>query len=95
VVIVAATLMTGVSVAICGIIGWVGLLIPHAVRLLVGAEFSRLLPLTFVVGGTFMLAIDTVGRTVAQIEIPPGVLTAVLGAPIFIWLLRNSLGRRA
>jgi iron complex transport system permease protein len=42
-----------------------------------------------------MLAIDTVGRTVAQIEIPPGVLTAVLGAPIFIWLLRNSLGRRA
>jgi iron complex transport system permease protein len=93
VVIAAATLMTAASVAICGIIGWVGLVIPHAVRLLVGAEFSRLLPLSMLVGGTFMLAVDTLGRSVAQTEIPPGVLTALIGAPAFIWLMAATFKR--
>jgi iron complex transport system permease protein len=93
IVIVAATLMTAASVAICGIIGWVGLVVPHAVRLLIGAEFSRLLPLTMLIGGTFMLFIDTIGRTVAQIEIPPGVLTAALGTPVFIWLMVATFRR--
>jgi iron complex transport system permease protein len=93
IVIVAATLMTAASVAICGIIGWVGLVVPHAVRLLIGAEFSRLLPLTMLIGGTFMLLIDTIGRTVAQIEIPPGVLTAALGTPVFIWLMVATFRR--
>ncbi len=94
VVIAAATLMTAASVAICGIIGWVGLVIPHAVRLLVGAEFSRLLPLSMLIGGTFMLAVDTLGRSVAQTEIPPGVLTALIGAPVFIWLMAATFKRR-
>jgi iron complex transport system permease protein len=94
VVITAATLMTAASVAICGIIGWVGLVIPHAVRLMVGAEFSRLLPLSMLVGGTFMLAVDTLGRSVAQTEIPPGVLTALIGAPAFIWLMAATFKRR-
>jgi iron complex transport system permease protein len=85
--------MTAASVAICGIIGWVGLVVPHAVRLLIGAEFSRLLPLTMLIGGTFMLLIDTIGRTVAQIEIPPGVLTAALGTPVFIWLMVATFRR--
>ena len=93
IVIVAATLMTAASVAICGIIGWVGLVVPHAVRLLIGAEFSRLLPLTMLIGGTFMLLIDTIGRSVAQIEIPPGVLTAALGTPVFIWLMVATFRR--
>jgi len=93
IVIVSATLMTAASVAICGIIGWVGLVVPHAVRLLIGAEFSRLLPLTMLIGGTFMLLIDTIGRTVAQIEIPPGVLTAALGTPVFIWLMVATFRR--
>jgi iron complex transport system permease protein len=93
IVIVSATLMTAASVAICGIIGWVGLVVPHAVRLLIGAEFSRLLPLTMLIGGTFMLFIDTIGRTVAQIEIPPGVLTAALGTPVFIWLMVATFRR--
>ena len=93
IVIIAATLMTAAAVAICGIIGWVGLVIPHAVRLLVGAEFSRLLPLTMLIGGTFMLAIDTLGRTIAQIEIPPGVLTAAFGTPLFIWLMAATFRR--
>jgi iron complex transport system permease protein len=93
IVIVSATLMTAASVAICGIIGWVGLVVPHAVRLLIGAEFSRLLPLTMLIGGTFMLLIDTIGRSVAQIEIPPGVLTAALGTPVFIWLMVATFRR--
>jgi iron complex transport system permease protein len=95
VVIVSATLMTAAAVALCGVVGWVGLVIPHAVRLLVGAEFSRLLPLSVIIGGTFMLLVDTLGRTIAQIEVPPGVLTAVIGTPIFIWLLSGSFQRRA
>ncbi len=87
IVIVCATLMTAASVAICGIVGWVGLVVPHAVRLLVGAEFSRLLPVSMLLGGTFMLVVDTIGRSVAQIEIPPGVLTAAIGTPVFLWLM--------
>ncbi len=92
-VIVAATLMTAASVAICGIVGWIGLVVPHAVRLLVGAEFSRLLPLSMLVGGTFMLVVDTIGRSIAQIEIPPGVLTAAIGTPVFIWLMAVTFRR--
>ena len=94
IVILAATLMTATSVAVCGIIGWVGLIVPHAVRLLVGAEFSRLLPLAMIVGGTFMLVIDTLSRTIAQIEIPPGVLTAAIGTPIFIGLMAATFKRK-
>lgn len=94
IVVIAATLMTAASVAICGIIGWIGLVVPHAVRLLVGAEFSRLLPLAMLIGGTFMLAIDTLGRTMAQIEIPPGVLTAAVGTPVFIWLMAATFRQR-
>lgn len=93
VVIVAATLMTASTVAISGVIGWIGLLIPHAARLLVGPEFSRLLPLSMLMGAAFLLAVDTLGRSVASIEVPPGVLTALIGAPFFLWLF--AAGRRA
>lgn len=94
IVIVSATLMTAAAVAICGIVGWVGLVVPHAVRLLVGAEFSRLLPLSMLVGGTFMLAVDTLARMMAQIEVPPGILTAAIGTPAFIWLMAATYRRR-
>ena len=93
-VIVAATLMTAAGVAICGMVGWVGLVVPHAVRLLVGAEFSRLLPLAVLLGGTFMVVVDTIGRSIAQIEVPPGVLTAAIGTPIFIWLMHITYRRQ-
>lgn len=92
-VVCAATLMTAAAVAISGIIGWVGLLIPHAARMLVGPEFSRLLPLAMVLGAAFLLAVDTVARTVAPIEVPPGVLTALIGTPLFLWLFISA--RRA
>jgi iron complex transport system permease protein len=93
IVIAAATLMTAASVALCGIVGWVGLVVPHAVRLLVGAEFSRLLPLTAILGGTFMLLVDTIGRSFTQTELPPGVLTALIGAPVFIALLAATFAK--
>lgn len=91
VVIVAATLMTATSVSLCGMVGWVGLVVPHVVRLLVGAEFSRLLPLSMIIGGTFMLVVDTLCRTMTQIEIPPGVLTAAIGTPIFLLMMAATL----
>ncbi len=90
VVIAAATLATAASVAVAGIIGWVGLVVPHMARLVVGPEFSRLLPVATVFGAVFMLAIDTLARNAAPIEIPPGILTAVVGTPVFIALLARA-----
>jgi iron complex transport system permease protein len=84
--------MTASVVAISGIIGWVGLLIPHAARLVVGPDFGRLLPLAMLMGAAFMLAVDTLCRTIATIEVPPGVLTALIGTPFFLWLF--ALARR-
>ena len=92
IVVTCATLMTAAVVAISGIIGWVGLLIPHAARLLVGPDFGRLLPLAMLMGAAFMLAVDTLCRTIATIEVPPGVLTALIGTPFFLWLF--ALARR-
>ncbi len=94
-VIAAATLMTSAGVAIAGVIGWVGLVIPHAARLLVGAEFARVLPMSAILGGAFMLVVDTLCRTVARTELPPGVLTALVGTPVFIWLLALTFRRPA
>jgi len=86
-IVAAATLVTSASVATAGIIGWVGLIVPHLTRSLVGPDFARLLPAAAIVGGGYLLLIDTLARTLAQIEIPLGVLTAVVGTPFFIWLL--------
>jgi iron complex transport system permease protein len=93
VVIAAATLATSAGVAIAGIVGWVGLVVPHAARLLVGADFSRVLPMSAVLGGTFLLLVDTLCRTIARTELPPGVLTALIGTPVFIWLLAATYRR--
>jgi iron complex transport system permease protein len=90
VVIAAATLMTSAAVAISGVIGWIGLVIPHFARLLVGPDFSRLLPTSILLGATFLLAVDTLARTVARIEIPLGVLTAFIGTPLFLWQLATA-----
>ncbi len=89
-VVACATLMTASVVAISGIIGWVGLLIPHAARLLVGPDIGRLLPLAMLMGAGFMLAVDTLCRTLAAIDVPPGVLTALIGTPFFLWLFASA-----
>ena len=92
-VILCATLVTASAVALAGVIGWVGLVIPHAARLLVGASFARVLPLSLVLGAAFMLAVDTLCRTLAATEIPPGVATAFVGTPVFIVLLAATFRR--
>ena len=89
VIVAAATLVTSASVATAGIIGWVGLVVPHMARSLVGPDFARLIPAAALLGGGFLLVIDTVARTSAAIEIPLGILTAVVGTPFFIWLLTS------
>jgi iron complex transport system permease protein len=88
-IIAAATLITSASVAAAGIIGWVGLVVPHLARSLVGPDFARLLPASAILGGGYLLLIDTLARTMAQVEIPLGILTAVIGTPFFIWLLAS------
>ena len=82
--------MTAASVAAAGIVGWVGLVVPHLARCLVGPSFPRLLPTAAVLGGSYLLLIDTVARTVSSVEVPLGILTAVIGSPFFIALLRKS-----
>jgi iron complex transport system permease protein len=88
-IVAAATLTTSASVATAGIIGWVGLVVPHLARSLVGPDFPRLLPAAAILGGGYLLLIDTLARTAAEVEIPLGILTAVVGTPFFIWLLAN------
>jgi len=86
-IIAAATLVTSASVATAGIVGWVGLVVPHIARTLVGPDFARLVLAAALLGGGFLLAIDTVARTATATEIPLGILTALVGTPFFIWLL--------
>ena len=88
-IVAAATLVTSASVATSGIIGWIGLVVPHLARALVGPDFPRLLPASALLGGGFLLFIDTLARTAAPVEIPLGILTAVIGTPFFIWLLAD------
>jgi len=90
VVVAAATLMTAAAVSVSGIIGWIGLLIPHFARLLVGPDFGRLLPAAVLLGAGYLLGVDTVARTISTIEVPLGVLTAFIGTPFFIWVLAVS-----
>lgn len=88
-IVVAATLITSASVATSGIIGWVGLVVPHLARALVGPDFPRLLPAAALLGGGYLLFIDTIARSAAPVEIPLGILTAAIGTPFFIWLLTS------
>jgi iron complex transport system permease protein len=88
-IVAAATLVTSASVATAGIIGWVGLVVPHIARTLVGPDFGRLIPASALIGGGFLLLIDTLARTAASVEIPLGILTALIGTPFFIWLLAS------
>lgn len=89
-VILSATLVTASMISVCGIIGWVGLVVPHISRFLAGANHRRLMPVSFFVGAAFMVAVDTVARSAASVEIPVGIITAVLGAPFFIWIMKRS-----
>ncbi|GJD51441.1 putative ABC transporter permease protein [Methylobacterium crusticola] len=89
-VVAAATLVTAASVAAAGIVGWVGLVVPHLARFLVGPGFGRLIPTAALLGAGTLLVIDTLARTIAPVEVPLGILTAVFGTPVFLWLLARA-----
>lgn len=89
IVFTLAALIVGTQVAVSGVIGWIGLVIPHAARLLVGEDHRVLIPASALVGAAYLVTIDTLARTMTAAEIPLGVLTALIGAPIFAVLLRR------
>lgn len=91
-VITGATLCTAAAVAIAGIVGWVGLIIPHVARMLVGNNNEKVLPVSLALGGGYLLLIDTLARTLTAAEIPLSILTAIVGAPFFAYLLRRTGG---
>lgn len=90
IIIVCCTMITASAVSISGIVGWVGLVIPHVCRMVVGPNYRKLLPATISMGAFFMLFVDDIARNIATIELPLGVLTAVVGAPFFIYLLSKG-----
>ncbi|AAM04653.1 FecCD family ABC transporter permease [Methanosarcina acetivorans] len=89
-IIFCCTLLTAAAVSISGIIGWVGLVIPHAARMIVGPDHRKLLPASISLGAAFLLLVDDVCRTATSIEIPLGILTAIIGAPFFVYLLQKG-----
>ncbi|TXN01955.1 iron ABC transporter permease [Methylobacterium sp. WL103] len=90
--VAAATLVTAAAVSATGVIGWIGLIVPHLARGLVGPDFRRLLPASALLGAGYLVAVDLAARTIAPIEVPLGILTALAGAPFFLWLL--AAGKR-
>jgi iron complex transport system permease protein len=90
IIIVCASLITAAAVSISGMIGWVGLVIPHVGRMLVGPCNKKLLPVSALLGGIYMLFIDNLCRTVLAVEIPIGILTAIVGVPFFLYLIRKG-----
>ena len=94
-VIVCATLLTSASVAVSGMIGWVGLVIPHICRLLVGQNTRLLLPCSMLLGASFLMLVDDLARCLTPSEIPLGILTALVGAPLFLYLIVKGGARDA
>lgn len=89
-IVVCCTMITASGVCIAGTVGWVGLVIPHIGRALVGPDHKKLIPVSILLGAAYLLAIDDVARTLLSVEIPIGILTAIIGAPFFIYLLNRG-----
>lgn len=90
IIILICSLLTAISVSFCGIIGWVGLAVPHIARLIIGPDYRYLLPVSALFGSIYLLLIDNISRTVTPSEIPIGILTSIIGSPIFIYILRRA-----
>jgi iron complex transport system permease protein len=91
IVLAAATLATAAAVCFCGAIGFVGIIVPHAVRLVFGPDYRLLLPMSLLTGAGFLILADTAARTaLAPTEIPVGIITALIGAPFFLYILRQK-----
>lgn len=89
-IIAGCTLLTSAAVSISGIIGWIGLIIPHMARMIVGPDNKILIPASLSLGASFLLLVDNISRVVLSIEIPIGILTAIIGVPIFLYLLKRG-----
>ena len=94
IVVICATLLTAVAVSVSGMIGWIGLIIPHLCRMIYGYDYRRLIPATALFGATFLLVVDDVARMATTAEIPIGILTSFLGAPLFLYLLITGGGMK-
>ncbi|MGI6119446.1 MAG: FecCD family ABC transporter permease [Desulfosporosinus sp.] len=91
IVIVSSTLITAASVSISGMVGWIGLVIPHLARAIVGPNYRTLLPVTFVLGATYLLLVDDLARCLGSVEVPLGILTSLIGVPFFILIFKNNV----
>lgn len=91
---IGATLITAASVSISGMIGWVGLVIPHFVRMMIGCDYRKALPASMLLGASFLMVVDNFARTLASSEVPLGILTSFVGAPFFLYLMIRE-GKRA
>ena len=89
-IIAGCTLLTSAAVSVSGVIGWIGLVIPHMTRMIVGPDNRILIPASLSLGASFLLLIDNISRVVISIEIPIGILTAIIGVPIFLYLLKKG-----
>ena len=89
-VILCATLMTAACVACCGLIGWIGLVVPFISRRLVGNDYRAMLPSAMLIGAGYLLLVDDLSRSLQSTEIPIGILTAFIGAPVFLFLLSRK-----
>jgi len=90
--IVASTLASASAISVCGIVGWVGLMVPHIVRMLVGPDHKVLLPLCITFGAAFMLAVDTLARCITDYDLPVGIISTLAGVPFFAYLLKKTRG---
>lgn len=88
--VLAATAITAASVSMCGQVGWIGLLVPHMVRMRLGSNFKTVVPASISIGAVFLVVVDTVARSLTASEIPISILTAIIGAPFFIYLMRRG-----
>ena len=90
ILLVSASLSVSIAVSVSGIIGWVGLIVPHLVRMAAGPDHKTLVPLSMAGGAAFMILADTVARSLTSLDIPVGIVTAILGAPFFIYLMKRG-----
>lgn len=89
-ILIASSLITAAVISVTGIIGFVGLVVPHVVRIFTGPKHQRLIPVALLFGGTFLIICDTAARTLSTAEIPVGIITAICGGPFFLYLLRKT-----
>jgi len=93
--IISSTMITASVIAMCGKVGWIGILIPHIARMIFGNNNKYVIPASLGLGATYLLIIDTVARSISAAELPISILTAIIGAPVFIVLLRKTGGIKA